>query len=85
MQVKVCLQQNEELRSTLDMLRSEKASLPGLGDKASQASLDSGRVDNVIEPHYAAEFHSLQVCNGLIYPRSPFLVKIVEGPFAFNR
>ncbi|KAL7082074.1 hypothetical protein ACP275_14G077700 [Erythranthe tilingii] len=59
-QVKVCLQQNEELRSMLDKLRTEKASVAGINDKASQALLDSGRVDNMIEPQYAAEFYSIK-------------------------
>ncbi|KAL8027158.1 hypothetical protein ABFX02_14G077000 [Erythranthe guttata] len=59
-QVKVCLQQNEELRNMLDKLRMEKASVAGINDKASQALLDSGRVDNLIEPQYAAEFYSIK-------------------------
>ncbi|KAI3446838.1 hypothetical protein Pfo_003503 [Paulownia fortunei] len=59
-QIKNCLQQNEELRSMLDKMRTEQASMPGLNDKASQAMSDSGRGDNMIESQYGTEFYSLK-------------------------
>lgn len=64
MQVKTCLQQNEELRNTLDRLRMEQASISGLHDKASQIFSDSNREDNTIESQYGADFFSLKVCEG---------------------
>ncbi|GFP94030.1 hypothetical protein PHJA_001547400 [Phtheirospermum japonicum] len=48
-QVKICLQQNEELRSMLDKLRTEHANMSGPNDKASQEMSDSARGDNTVE------------------------------------
>ncbi|XP_057772400.1 uncharacterized protein LOC130991978 isoform X2 [Salvia miltiorrhiza] len=59
-QVKAHIQQNEELRNTLDKLRMEQASLPGLNDKAFQALSGSSRGDHTIESQYNAEYISLK-------------------------
>ncbi|KAL1558045.1 ciliary rootlet coiled-coil protein 2-like [Salvia divinorum] len=59
-QVKAHIQQNEELRKTVDKLRMEQASLPGLNDKAFQALSGSSRGDNAIESQYGAEYISLK-------------------------
>ncbi|KAL0436816.1 UNVERIFIED_CONTAM: hypothetical protein Sradi_0389500 [Sesamum radiatum] len=58
--VKVCLKQNEELRSMVDNMRTEQTSLSVLNDKASQALNISGRGDDTIESPYAAELYSLK-------------------------
>ncbi|KAG6415046.1 hypothetical protein SASPL_122447 [Salvia splendens] len=59
-QVKAHIQQNEELRKTVDKLRMEQASLPGLNDKAFQSLSSSSRGDNAIESQYGAEYISLK-------------------------
>ncbi|KAK6126919.1 hypothetical protein DH2020_039334 [Rehmannia glutinosa] len=59
-QMKICLQQNEELRSMLDKLRTEQANMPGLNGKTSQAMSDSGRGDNTIDSQHGAEIYSLK-------------------------
>ncbi|XP_011089807.1 centrosomal protein of 83 kDa isoform X1 [Sesamum indicum] len=59
-QVKVCLKQNEELRSMVDNLRTEQTSLSVLNDKASRAINISGGGDNTTESLYAAELYSLK-------------------------
>ncbi|KAH6836602.1 myosin heavy chain-like protein [Perilla frutescens var. hirtella] len=59
-QVKAYVQQNEELRNTLDKLRKEQANLPGPSDNASQALLGSSRGDNTIESQYGVEYLSLK-------------------------
>ncbi|KAL8525667.1 hypothetical protein ACS0TY_015056 [Phlomoides rotata] len=59
-QVKTCLQKNEELRNTLNKLRMEQASIPGLHDKDSQVFSDSNRDDNTMESQYGAAFYSLK-------------------------
>ncbi|KAL6532704.1 hypothetical protein OROGR_013664 [Orobanche gracilis] len=58
-QVKICLQQNEELRSMLDRLRAEQANI-GPNDKAPQAISDSVRGNNTIESQYGADIYSLK-------------------------
>ncbi|KAL6532684.1 hypothetical protein OROGR_013644 [Orobanche gracilis] len=58
-QVKICLQQNEELRSMLDRLRAEQANI-GPNDKAPQAISDSVRGNNTIESQYGSDIYSLK-------------------------
>ncbi|KAL6554592.1 hypothetical protein OROHE_007615 [Orobanche hederae] len=60
-QVKICLQQNEELRSMLDELRAEQANMPGLNDKSPQAISDSVEGNNTIEAQHGADIYSFKL------------------------
>lgn len=62
LQVKAYIQQNEDLRNTLDKLRMEQANSPGMNDKAPQALSGSSSGENTIESQYGAEYVSLKVC-----------------------
>lgn len=60
MQVKDCLKQNEDLRSMLDKLRAEQASMSTVNDRESYRGILESNKEGVSEG-YTAEVVSLKV------------------------